>query len=292
MIYLREATPKTPYKYEVVDGQQRLRSLWNFIDGEFALSSDLEKIDKVSIAGKKYYDLPETLRDRIIDFKAVLAVVKDAREPEISRLFSRMQMGVRLNPAELRNAVQTGLRHAVDGTARLHLFFTNSRIPSARFKHQDYLAHAVSVCLHSGKRDVKALQLMDDYTHVTDSSLYAPLMADADKILTFLDKVNGRTSHRIRQKWIFVDLFYLLYQNKEKLEKLNHGDFADTYVKFDQARLEHTAEPEKLLSGKPTRQQQDLYDYILAFKISGGERKSLEQRNEVLKRRFKTVLGT
>ena len=200
-------------------------------------------------------------------------------------------MGVQLNPAELRNAVQTGLRHAIDGTARLNPFFKSSRIPFARFKHQDYLAHAISICVHGAKRDLKAQQLMDDYTHLTDADDYAPLMADADDILTFLDKVNARTSGRIRQKWIFVDLFYLLYQNKTKLKKLNINDFADTYVQFDQDRLEHNAEPEHLLSGKPTKKQQDLYDYILAFKISGGEWENLEQRNKVLKRKFKAVLG-
>ena len=289
MIYLRECTPATSYAYEVVDGQQRLRSLWSFIDGEYALPKDLDKIEKIDIAGKKYYDLPKTLRDRITDFVIVIAFVKNAHEPEISRLFSRMQMGVRLNPPELRNAVQTGLRHAIDGIARLHPFFQNSKISSARFKHQDYLAHAISICIHQAKRDLKAQQLMDDYKFI-DISTYRPLMADTDEILTFLAEVNEHTSRRIRQKWIFVDLFYLLYQNKTKIRKIKPKDFAETYVKFDQCRLEYTAEPERLFVGRKTEERRDLYDYIFAFKISGGERRNLEQRNEILKRRFKTIL--
>lgn len=290
MIYLRKCAPTTTYKYDVVDGQQRLRSLWNFIDGEYALPTEFEMVGRSKIGGKLYYDLPKILRDRITDFRVVVAIVKGAREPQISRLFSRMQMGVRLNPAELRNAVQTGLRHAIDGTARLHDFFKKGWIPAARFKHQDYLAHAVSICLHDAKRDLKAQQLMDDYTHITDSGVYGPVMADANEILGLLHKVNGHTSRRIRQKWIFVDFFYLLYQHKAKLSKLRPKDFATTYVDFDQQRLEHNAEPDKLLSGRPSRERQDLYDYILAFKISGGERKNLKQRNEVLTRRFKSVL--
>ena len=290
MIYLRECITNTPFKYEVIDGQQRLRSLWNFFDGVYALPKDFEKIRKVDIGGKKFYDLPKALRDQITGFGVVVALVKSAREPEISRLFSRMQMGIRLNPAELRNAEQTGLRHAIDTIARVHHFFPNSRIKEARFKHQDYFAHAFSICLHGAKRDLKAKQLMDDYKHVTDSSVYGPIIAEADKILTFLYKVNERTSKRITQKWIFVDLFYLLYQHKHKLSKLNVKDFANTYVAFDQWRLENNAEPDKLLAGKPTRAQQDLYDYILAFQISGGEQKNLELRNQVLKRYFKPIL--
>lgn len=290
MIYLRECASHTSYKYEVVDGQQRLRSLWNFIDGVFALPTNFEKVGRTEISGKEYYDLPKSLRDKIANFGVVVGIVKDAREPEISRLFSRMQMGVRLNPAELRNAVQTGLRHAIDSAARVHPFFKNSRIPAGRFKHQDYLAHAVSICLHQAKRDLKAQQLMDDYVHVTDSNVYAPLIADANDILTFLDKVNELVSHRITQKWMFVDLFYLLYQAKLRLTKLKPREFAERYKNFDQERLTHNAEPEKLFTAKSTRKQKDLYDYILAFKISGAERKNLVQRNEVLRRRFKTVV--
>ena len=289
MIYLRECMSEISYKYEVVDGQQRLRSLWNFIDGEYALTKDLSKIEDIDIAGKVYCDLPKTLKDQITDFEVVVAFVKDAQEPEISLLFSRMQMGVRLNPPELRNAVQTGLRHAIDGIARTHPFFLNSKIPSARFKHQDYLAHTTSICIHGTKHDLKAQRLMEDYKSI-DNIIYTPVMADAYEILTFLDKVNAHTSKRIKQKWIFVDLFYLLYQNKAKLNKINPKEFAETYLKFDQQRLKHAAEPEKLLSGKPTQKQRDLYDYILAFKISGSESKKLEQRNEILQRCFKTAL--
>ena len=289
MIYLRECTPATPYTYEVVDGQQRLRSLWNFIDGEYAFPKGLDKIEEIDIGGKKYCDLPKTFRDRIIDFAIVIAFVKNAHGPEISRLFSRMQMGVRLNPPELRNAVQTGLRHAIDGVARVHPFFLNSKIPSARFKHQDYLTHITSICIHGTKHDLKAPQLMKDYES-TDSNTYIPVMADANKILTFLDKVNEHTLRLIKQKWIFVDLFYLLYQNKAKLNKIKPKEFAETFLKFDQQRLRYLAKPEKLLSGIPTQKQRDLYDYILAFKISGSESKKLKQRNEVLKRRFKTAL--
>ena len=131
---------------------------------------------------------------------------------------------------------------------------------------------------------------MEDYRYILDSSVYGPIIAEAHKILTFLDKVNAITSKRITQKWIFVDLFYLLYQHKHKLSKLNAKDFANSYVKFDQSRLEHNAEPEKLIAVKQTKEQLELYEYILAFKISGAERKNLEKRNQVLKQQFKSIL--
>lgn len=291
MIYFRECTSGTPFKYEVVDGQQRLRSIWDFRDGELVLSEDFENVGKHKISNKKYRELHSTLKRRFNSFQLVIAFVKRAREPVVSKLFSRMQMGVRLNPAELRNAVQTGLRHAIDSTARLQPFFQKARIPSARFKHQDYLAHAVSICMHGVKRDLKAPNLMDDYKRVLDDTIYAPIISDSFDILEFLNRVNRQTAYRITQKWIFVDLFYLLFQKKKKLRKLSYKKFAEIYLKFDKERLKHNAVPEILLQGKPNQNKKDLYNYINAFKISGGTSKNLKRRNNILKRRFKSELG-
>ena len=95
MIYLREIAPNAGYKYEVVDGQQRLRSIWNFIDGEISLPKDFDNVGKFDIRDKKYFELSKTLRDRFTRFRVVVAFVDDAHEPEVSRLFSRMQMCVR-----------------------------------------------------------------------------------------------------------------------------------------------------------------------------------------------------
>ena len=291
MIYLRECPEDNPYPFEVVDGQQRLRSLWGFLDGKLTLPRDLENIDKTPIGGRKFHELPKKLRKRFEDFEIVVATITDAREPEISRVFSRMQMGIRLNPAELRNAVQTGLRHAIDTLARSHSFFSTARIRPARFKHQDYLAHAISICLHDGSRGLKAPQLMDDYLHVSDPDIYSPVIAQADEILSFLETVNVRVSKRLTQKWIFVDLFYVLYQNREGLAAISPKRFAEAYVLFDKERLEHVSDPGSLLLGKPTKAEKALYEYIVAFKVSGGERSNLLQRNRVLRRRLRPVLA-
>jgi hypothetical protein len=290
MIYLRETTPHTPFKFEVVDGQQRLRAVWEFLDDVYALSKDIEPIGKTKVAGKRFSELSPTLKRKIKGFRIVAAYVKGAKEPEISRLFSRMQMGVRLNPPELRNAVQTALRHAIDGTAREHPFFKESRIQAGRFKHQDLLSHAFSICFHDCAVDLKAPQLMRDYETIVNVSDYGPLMGDTHDILDFLYSVNGFASKRITQKWMFVDLFYLLYQHRKMLPQLNAAAFARSYQDFDKQRLANNAKPEKLLEGKPSAKQRQLYDYIQAFKISGGDQKNLKRRNQILKRHLSTTL--
>lgn len=291
MIYLREMPPDATFRYEVVDGQQRLRAIWEFSDGAYSLSKELEPVGAAQVAGKFYNDLSVRLRKQINGFRIVVAYVKGAREPEISRLFSRMQMGVRLNPAELRNAVQTPLRHAIDGIAREHKFFRESRIQAGRFRHQDYMAHAFTQCFHDGAVDLKAPELMRDYEKTRKDGDYAPLMGIAYDVLDFLRLVNQKAGKGITQKWMFVDLFFFLFQHQRKLKPGYVDAFAAEYIKFDRERLAYTSNPEKLLEGKPSKQARDLYEYIQAFRISGGEKKSVQKRNQILLRRFAKVWG-
>lgn len=288
-IYLRECNTQLPFAYEVVDGQQRLRALWAYLNNEYPLLSDMEKIGDESLAGKLFQQLSDKHKSNLKNFKVVVAYIKDAREPEISKLFSRMQMGVRLNPAELRNAVQTGMRHAIDSTARLHPFFENSRISSKRFKHQDYLAHAVSMCIHHGERDLKAPQLMDDYQNISQED-YMEVISDANEILSFLDDINLLSGKRITQKWMFVDLFYLIYSIKENLEHINHEKFAECYLNFDKKRLEFNSNPEDLIDSEAAPEDRAMYEYIVAFKLSGGEKSQLERRSIALATTFEKVL--
>ena len=291
MIYLRRTNEPQPYRFEVVDGQQRLRAVWEFIDGHYQLAKETNDIDGKRVANKGFDELSAGMKNKLRNFEIVVAYIEDARQPAISEVFSRMQMGIRLNPAELRNAIQSGLRHAIDSTARLHSFFRESRIPAARFKHQDYLAHAISVCHHRLRRDAKAPQLKDDYTHMTDSAVYAPLIDASNRILDVLQDLNSRNRKRLTQKWMFVDLFYFLYVNREKIGSIRKPVLSSLYRDFDEERIEHNAEPEFLLVGNPSQRKRNLYDYILAFKYAGGEKANLQQRARVMKHRFSSPLG-
>ena len=207
MIYLRKTNEVQPYQFEVVDGQQRLRAIWEFMDGEYRLSKDAQTINGTHIANSLFDDLSNRMKTALRRFEIIIGYIEDAQQPAISEVFSRMQMGIRLNPPELRNAVQSGLRHGIDSIARLHPFFLESRIPVTRFKHQDYLAHGLSVSHHRARRDAKAPQLMDDYIHITDFAVCSDLLDAANSILDVLHQVNIRNQRRITQKWMFVDLY-------------------------------------------------------------------------------------
>ena len=159
-VYLRKLT-HGPFSHDAVDGQQRLRAIWLFHAGDFSLthSEVLPPIEGEEVQGKKFGDLTPKLRDRFVAFKVSVGEITASRPEEIRNLFARLQMGVSLNPAELRNAMDGPLRYSIDSTARLHPFFHECKISSDRYKHLDYAAHAYAMAAYEGERDIKAPDL-------------------------------------------------------------------------------------------------------------------------------------
>ena len=47
---------KNPDKYEVVDGQQRLRAIWEFMEGKFDLGKDADTLNGTVLKNLKYSD--------------------------------------------------------------------------------------------------------------------------------------------------------------------------------------------------------------------------------------------
>src|SRR5689334_7354984 len=50
--------------YRVIDGQQRLRAIFEFMDGRFRLS----ETRSVTLKDKKYHDLPASAKDQILQY--------------------------------------------------------------------------------------------------------------------------------------------------------------------------------------------------------------------------------
>lgn len=92
-------------EYQVIDGQQRLTTIREFVNGEFRLTG-LEYLGK-EYDKKKFSDLDTKYVQRI--YRTQIAVnILDARSPKnvIYEIFRRVNTGgVSLNPQEMRNAI-------------------------------------------------------------------------------------------------------------------------------------------------------------------------------------------
>ena len=290
-VYLRKLPANGVHKHDAVDGQQRIRAIWDFRAGKFPLNhpDPLPAIGGHPIHGLKFVQLHKNLRDNFDAFQVSVAEITSADNDEITNLFARLQLGVALNPAELRNAMLAPARHIIDSIATGHSFFESTKIPDARYKRQDYVAHVFAMAVYKGHRNIKAPDLKKMILEFgadqgPDLLAFSSAVNDA---LTVLAEVDARLQRRITQKWLFVDLTWLIVQQQKEGLEVNADDLAESFVEFDDLRRKYTSKPEDLLQSRGTAKQlrlnKALYDYIMAFQAQGATHANLKTRNASLR---------
>ena len=99
---------------EVVDGKQRLTSIWSFIQGEFPDGTKfaLKGLDVFAEHnGKTFDELPPELQERILDHPLNVHTISRQSQPDfVFEVFERLNMGAtQLNEQELRNCIYQGV---------------------------------------------------------------------------------------------------------------------------------------------------------------------------------------
>ncbi len=133
-------------KYEVLDGQQRLKTIRRFIKNEFKTSPDFTK----EFPNKSFKDLQnDTGRySRFNAFEVYYTLVVKGKESEISDIFLRLQEGTPLNTPEKLNAILGKMRDFVVNISR-HQLFHNIPIRNHRFSHRHIAAQVALLELNT-----------------------------------------------------------------------------------------------------------------------------------------------
>jgi len=91
---------------EVIDGQQRIRAVLDYLDGKYSLVPTL----KASYAGKAYNELSKAERRRIDQYSFQCQNMRDVSDELVIQIFARLNTyTVKLNKQELRNGKYFGL---------------------------------------------------------------------------------------------------------------------------------------------------------------------------------------
>ena len=155
---------------EVLDGQQRLASIRDFVKGTFAVDGRTEPEDPKILAlhGKRFGDLPDPIRKAFNRFTIRMYELVDYTPEEPGELFFRLNQQSTLNPAEQRNAFYGPTRRFVKdlvnefediGITPDVLGFSN-----ARMSYEDVVAR-VAFHLHSGSMADKVTAKKLEYVY-------------------------------------------------------------------------------------------------------------------------------
>lgn len=186
-MYWRKTGSK-PDTYDVVDGQQRLRALWDFFDGNFKLAKNAEPINGEAIANHGYQDLPDELRSQFDVYALDVVVLEETDEDEVREMFLRLQNGTSLKAQEKRNAYPGQMRAFVRELVQ-HPFFTAVGFANSRFAFDHVAAQLVCLELRGGSTNVKNADLNKMYEANTSFDLKGPVAKSVCRVLDFLSDV-------------------------------------------------------------------------------------------------------
>ena len=107
-VYLRKhvVDKNSPTIYEVVDGQQRLNSIFDFVDGKY----ELKQKHNSDFPNMRFNDLPDALRRSFQGYQIAVEIMEDASDSEVWGMFERLnRYTFTVNQQERRNAQFSGV---------------------------------------------------------------------------------------------------------------------------------------------------------------------------------------
>ena len=186
-LYWRKTGSK-PDTYDVVDGQQRLRAIWEFFDGKYKLPKNSDPIDGFEIGSQKYDDLPDDLRMKIDIYPLDIIILEETDEDEVREMFLRLQNGTTLKAQEKRNAFPGQVRDFIRNLSE-HPFFSKVGFSNARYTHDLVAAQIACLELAGGPTNVKNADLNKMYENNKEFDERSIEAKAINRVLDFLNKV-------------------------------------------------------------------------------------------------------
>ncbi|EGQ7936429.1 DUF262 domain-containing protein [Vibrio vulnificus] len=151
--------------YEVLDGQQRLTAIRDFVNNKFTIDGNIQPRDESisELHGKRYKDLDGVVKRDFERYTLKINEINNYNPGEPSELFHRLNQTVKLTSSEARNAIYGSVRNSIANIVDLMdkigvnkdiLGFSNSRM-----SYNDLLSRVI-VYLESGTLRAKVSESM------------------------------------------------------------------------------------------------------------------------------------
>jgi hypothetical protein len=275
-IYFNENKDKS---IEVVDGTQRLWSIWEFIDDEFSYETNGES--------KKFSELSKKERDAIRSYELQVTIFEDVEDEYLRELFLRLQLGLLLVTGEKLHAATGVMKEFVFGKLAKHTFIDGLKIPNRRYAKETLGAQLAINSFMRRKlgsfartRYEDLLFFFKEYEHPQGQDLQF-FQSQSKKILAVLDGLweclGQRTSELSNRSYVLS--VYLFYEQLADVEgratPKDRKTFAD-FVFLLWKRLKQE------VGAGIDRTNRELYAFETMLSSASGEKYQIERRNQKL----------
>ena len=290
--YLHKQDENSPHRWAVVDGKQRLTTLFEFIRGEFPLSKSfvysgphLNDGSQVPVRGQRWADLSEPIQTQFWEFALSITEIEADDSRDVNQMFIRLNDGVKLNDAEYRQGFGGQVIWMINQIEEHEFFTKKASFKNRRFEHKDVACRVLfiesTLATHSSLPTLNKTNL-DNFTRNFHS------LPDYEAEL-LVKKVNGNLS------WIancFPDRSPELTKSSAQvlyvfLRDLR-SEYADDQLQRRVLQTLETMSKERTLQGKlPIEEQDPLvaeYSWLNGQNTNDGD--SVLKRAGILRRKL------
>ena len=281
--------------YEVVDGQQRLWALWDFIDNEYAIKRGDKNV--------KFDDLDDGIKQTIRDFKLQVTEIEDLPDSEewddyLRKLFLRLQLGKILVPGEKLHAETGVMRDFVFNDMVKHLFIDFITIPPRRFAKETLCAQICSN--HFSMENANAFsrtrygdlsQFFKYYKKPQGNDLqdFENNCKSIKEILDRLKNAFGKRGKELKNRSYVLSIYFFVYKLLKKYKEEEIGTILPDFVKFSLVFMKRLKAEAKKGFGRTNK---DLYIFESYLSNAPGEAYQIERRHKKMKEFFNHYQNT
>lgn len=227
-------------KQEVLDGQQRLAAIRDFLDGEFPVNGRQDPFEQriADLDGQYWGELPPDIKTRFEEFTIRVLTVSDYKPEEPGELFYRLNLPTNLTSAEQRNAYFGEARQQVKGLAEFMedcglssqtLGFSNSRMA-----YDDVIAKFL-VTLELGTLQIKITANTITSRYRDEAGFASSIVNAARHCLDALHQCIFLADRRVRlNKATIHSWLVFLYRYRNSFN--SHSEAYSFFNRFEQAR--------------------------------------------------------
>lgn len=236
------------FKFAIVDGKQRLQTIFSFIEGGFALDEEMTLVEDQSlqVGGLTYSELAKKFPDLKTRFDGyvlpIVTILTDEVEL-IEDMFSRLNEAVPLNAAEKRNAFGGPLPIAIKAIAEHEFFRLRLPFSNLRYRHLDLATKFLYISSRGALIDTKKAHL-DEFVRSAKSGGIdiAAIQDDTIQVLTAMSRVFVEKDALLKSVGS-VTVFFFLFLEAAKFGWTD-SILRRSFVEFDQERVRNRAEAE------------------------------------------------
>lgn len=244
--------------YAIIDGKQRMQTIFEFLDNRFELDKTCKIYEKdISLDGYNYDKVSSefpTVAKQIKNYVLDVVFIVTDEDDRLEEMFLRLNGGMALTNAEKRNAINSYLNREIRIIITDHSFFIEKiRFKNPRFQHNDLLTKLLYIehlngLVNLGNKELE--KFIRDFSQENDHS--KGIVNICKTALDKLSDVFQSNDMLLRGKGVIPVYYQFVKSNSSE----SSSTLYEFFLEFESIRIENRRleEPNSIL------QEFDLYN--------------------------------